>query len=433
MDFAAAARESSEYLTQGERLFARLPARPERTDAEAEAATQLKSALDTERIRFLRAHAEDVYVALTDDLRLAIRDEDLVYAAAERFPGLVPTRGQVAAERERALPDKDGLEIAQGLFFAHVLASERCGSHLCWAMLRPTPEALERLEDFCATGVADLGGTYLERRDGVAHLEIRNDRHLNAEDSLTLPTTEAAVDLALLDPEVGLGVIRGAVVSHPRYAGRRVFGAGVNLTHLYHGHLDFMFFVTRDLGYVNKLFRGLSAEEHRPEGPEETTEKLWIAAVETFAIGGACQILHTVDHVIATRGSRLFLPARKEGILPGASNLRLPRSVGDRIARRAILSGLEFEAGTPNGDLLIDEVVEPEAMDDAIAARIAALTDSGLVNAAGNRRALRVGAEPLDLFRRYMSVFCREQAYCHFSPALVRNLEQHWNAHQREA
>jgi thioesterase DpgC len=229
-------------------------------------------------------------------------------------------------------------------------------------------------------------------------------------------------------------VIRGAVVSHPRYAGRRVFGAGVNLTHLYQGRVDFMFFVTRDLGYVNKLFRGLSAEEHLPGEPEQTTEKLWIAAVETFAIGGACQILHTADHVIATRGSRLFLPARKEGILPGASNLRLPRSVGDRLARQAILSGLEFEAGTPNGDLLIDEVVESEdAMDAALAARVAALTDSGLVNAAGNRRALRVGAEPLDVFRRYMSVFCREQAYCHFSPALVRNLEQHWNAHRRSA
>jgi thioesterase DpgC len=430
-DFAGAARESSGYLTAGERLLARLPARPDRTDAEAEAAARLKAALDAERVRFLRDHAEDVYVALTDDLRSAIRDEDLVYAAAERFPGLVPTRGQVAAERERVLPDKDGLEIAQGLFFAYVLASQRCGTHLCWAMLRPTPEALERLDDFRATAAADLGGTYLERRGRVAYLEIRNDRYLNAEDSLTLPTTEVAVDLALLDPDIDLGVVRGAVVSHERYAGRRVFGAGVNLTHLYHGHVDFMFFVTRDLGYVNKLFRGLSAEEHRPDEPEETTEKLWVAAVETFAIGGACQILHTVDHVIAARGSRLFLPARKEGILPGASNLRLARSVGDRIARRAILSGLEFEAGTPHGDLLVDEVVEDDEMDGAIAARVAALTDSGVVNAAGNRRALRVGAEPLDLFRRYMSVFCREQAYCHFSPALVRNLERHWNAHRR--
>ena len=72
-------------------------------------------------------------------------------------------------------------------------------------------------------------------------------------------------------------------------------------------------------------------------------------------------------------------------------------------------------------------------MDEAIARRVDGLTNSGLVNAAGNRRALRVGSEPLDVFRRYMAMFCREQAYCHFSPALVRNLEQHWNAHQRSA
>ena len=55
----------------------------------------------------------------------------------------------------------------------------------------------------------------------------------------------------------------------------------------------------------------------------------------------------------------------------------------------------------------------------------------GLINAAANRRAIRVGQEPLDLFREYMATYAREQAYCHLSPALVRNLEMHWNAHQR--
>jgi thioesterase DpgC len=386
-----------------------------------------------DRSAFLREHAEAVYEELTDGLSSAIRDEELVYAAAERFPGLVPSREEMAAERGRPLPEKTGIEIAQGLFLSFVLASPRSGAHLVWSMLRPTQEALDRLDDFRASGVADLGGTYLERRGRAAYLEIRNDRHLNAEDCDTLPTTEVAVDLALLDPGVEVGVIRGSVVSHPRYAGRRVFGAGLNLTHLYHGRIDYMFFVTRDLGYVNKLYRGLSSDEFRPGEPEDTTEKLWVAATETFAIGGACQILHTVDHVIATRGTRLYLPARKEGILPGASNLRLQRSVGDRLARQAILSGLEFEAGTPNGDLMCDEVVESsEEMDAAIARRVEALTSSGLVNAAGNRRALRVGAEPLELFREYMATFCREQVYCHLSPALVKNLEQHWNAHERK-
>jgi thioesterase DpgC len=430
--FETASTATCEHLTRGEDLLGRLPAPADRNRAEGDAATFLKTALDAERSGFLRAHADGVYAALTDDLRRPIRDEDLVYAAAERFPGLVPTRAQMAAERERALPDKEGVEIAQGLLLSFVLASPRAGAHLVWSMLRPTEEALARLDDFRSTGIADLGETYLERRGRAGYLEIRNDRHLNAEDCVTLPTTEVAVDLALLDPEIEVGVVRGAVVSHPRYAGRRVFGAGLNLTHLYHGRIDYLFFVTRDLGYVNKLFRGLSAEEHRPPEPEETTEKLWLAAVETFAIGGACQILHTVDHVIATRGARLYLPARKEGILPGASNLRLPRSVGDRLARQAILSGLEFEAGTPHGDLLCDEVIDSsDEMDGAIARRVEALTSSGLVNAAGNRRALRVGAEPLDLFRQYMATFCREQAYCHLSPALVRNLEQHWNAHER--
>ena len=431
-DVAADAAASSAFLTRGDDLLARLPRRSERSEAEDEAAARIKGALDAERVRFMRAHADEVYAALTDGRRRPLRDEELVYAAAERFPGLTPTREQVARERELPLREKTGLEIAQGLFLSFVLASRRSGSHLVWAMLRPTAEALERLDDFRRTGVADLGHTHLERRGRVAYLEIRNERHLNAEDCVTLPTTEVAVDLALLDPEVEVGVVRGAVVGHPRYAGRRVFGAGLNLTHLYHGRLDFMFFVTRDLGYVNKLFRGLSAAEHRPDEPEETTEKLWVAAVEAFAIGGACQILHTVDHVIATRGVRLYLPARKEGILPGASNLRLQRSVGDRLARQAILSGLEFEAGTPHGDLLIDELVASDAeMDEAVEARVGSLTSSGLVNAAGNRRAMRVGAETLDLFREYMAMFCREQAYCHFSPALVRNLEEHWNAHER--
>ena len=51
----------------------------------------------------------------------------------------------------------------------------------------------------------------------------------------------------------------------------------------------------------------------------------------------------------------------------------------------------------------------------------------------GNRRALRFAAEPLDTFRRYAALYAREQAYCHFSPALIANLEKNWNAATRRA
>ena len=76
--------------------------------------------------------------------------------------------------------------------------------------------------------------------------------------------------------------------------------------------------------------------------------------------------------------------------------------------------------------------MEADAVDAALSARVEALTSSGLVSAAANRRALRIGQEPLDVFRAYMAAFAVEQARCHTSPALVRNLEEHWKAHERK-
>jgi thioesterase DpgC len=369
--------------------------------------------------------AEELYDELTDNCSKAVRLDDLLYEAAERVPGLVPTRAEVEEERTRKLSEKTGIELNQGLLTAELLGDPRTGRHLVETMLRPTPLAHEHLDELRGSGHVDLGAARVTRHGRAGVLELCNPRHLNAEDVSTLAATEAAVDLILLDPEIEVGVIRGGLLHDGRYAGERVFGAGINLTHLYEGRIDFLFYLIRDLGYVNKIYRGIV------HGDGTTTEKLWIAAVERYAIGGACQLLHVVDHVIAQRGARLYLPARREGIIPGASNLRLPRFVGDRAARQAILSGREWIAGEPDATLLCDEIVEADEMDAAIDARIDALTSSGLINAAANRRAIRVGQEPLDVFRQYMSTYAIEQAHCHLSPALVANLEQHWNARRR--
>jgi thioesterase DpgC len=369
---------------------------------------------------------EELYDALTDGCTKPVRLEELVYEAAERIPGLVPTRAEMEPERARKLADKAGLELAQGLLIAEFLQVPRTGRHLVESMLHPTQLALDHLDELRADGTVDLGHARLTRRGRAGVLELCNARHLNAEDGNTLAPTEAAVDLVLLDPEIEVGVFRGGVVDHARYAGERIFGAGINLTLLYQGRIDYLFYLVRDMGYVNKIYRGLAGGVDARNG-----EKLWIAAVERYAIGGACQLLHVMDHVIAVRGSRLYLPARKEGIIPGASNLRLPRFVGDRAARQAILSGREWTAGAPDADLICDEIVEPGEIDAAINSRIEALTSSGLVNAAANRAAMRVGEEPLDLFREYMATYAREQAYCQLSPALVRNLQEHWGADRR--
>ncbi len=437
--FGAAVDAISKFLTRGQALAGRLPAPAACTPGERAAREAIAGALNGAREAFLRPHAAALYDAVTDGCARSLRLEEFLNEAAARVPGLVPGPAEMDAERTRMLPDKEGIELAQGLLAAHVLALPRAGRHLINAMLRPLPEALERLAELRSTGRADLGPVRVTRRGRAGILELSNPRHLNAEDDVTLGPAECAVDMILLDPDIEIGVIRGGVVDHPRYAGTRVFGSGLNLTRLYHGRIDFLFFLVRDLGFVNKIYRGIAlpAQDGRDapapaaDGPDPAIEKLWVAAVERFAVGGACQLLHVVDHVIATRGSRLFLPARKEGIIPGASNLRLPRFVGDRAARQAIMSGREWTAGEADAAMLCDEVVEPGEIDRALAARIEALTSSGLVNAAANRSVLRTGQEPLDLFREYMATFALEQARCHLSPALVHNLEVHWHARGR--
>jgi (3,5-dihydroxyphenyl)acetyl-CoA 1,2-dioxygenase len=40
--------------------------------------------------------------------------------------------------------------------------------------------------------------------------------------------------------------------------------------------------------------------------------------------------------------------------------------------------------------------------------------------------------EPLDVFRAYMATNAREHAYCHYSPALIRSLDQNWDARNRQ-
>jgi thioesterase DpgC len=228
-------------------------------------------------------------------------------------------------------------------------------------------------------------------------------------------------------------VLRGGVVEHPKYRGKPIFSAGINLTHLYRGKIPFVWYMQRDLGLVNKIFRGLAREDISPDEINGATiEKPWIAQVDGFAIGGGCQLLLAMDYVVAASDAYMTLPARKEGIIPGAANLRLPRFVGDRIARQAILYGRRLDCDTPEGRLICDEIAPPASVEAAVERVVEGLTSSGIVSAAGNRRALRVAEEPLDLFRRYMAVYAREQAQCHFSAALIDNLERYWNAAQRK-
>jgi len=429
-------RRSVEQLSRrwriGADLLGALARKPARSEAQAVATAAILERDRAARAAFLGIHVETLYGRLTGDYTKFKRVEDLVRDAAELVPGLVPDNTQLARENDLQQKDKDGLEIDQGIFLSHVLGHAACGLHLCHAMLLPRAETAEYSRRFDQSGKIELAGATLERRGKAALITMRNPRYLNAEDESTLDGLEIAIDVATLDPATDIAILRGDVVEHTKYRGRRLFSAGINLTHLYQGKIAYLWYIRRDMGLVNKLFRGIAARDASPdELVGATTEKPWIGVVEGFAIGGGCQLLLALDYVLAASDAYMTLPARKEGIIPGAANLRLWRFTGDRIARQAILYGRRLDCDTPEGRLICDEVAAASEIDGALEQVVDNFTSSGVVSAAGNRRAFRVAEEPLDVFRRYMAVYAREQAFCHFSPALIANLERNWNAHKR--
>src|SRR6202034_3105854 len=169
-------------------------------------------------------------------------------------------------------------------------------------------------------------------------------------------------------PRSNIAVLRGGEVEHVKYRGRRILGSGINLTHLYRGKIPFLWFIQRELGFVHKFFRGVARPELLPDDVHGTAiEKPWIAALDGFAIGGHCQILLTMDYVLAAADAFMTLPARKEGIIPGAANLRLPRFTGDRIARQAIQYERKLVCDSPEGRLICDEIAAPADMDGGLA------------------------------------------------------------------
>ncbi|WP_308377694.1 (3,5-dihydroxyphenyl)acetyl-CoA 1,2-dioxygenase DpgC [Streptomyces sp. ISL-98] len=384
-----------------------LPRPTSRSPEQQAAAATAKDAARSLRVQFLDAHVDALYDRLTAGRTLALRIEELVEAAATAFPALVPSAERLASDRSRPQADKEGHEIDQGIFLRAVLRSPSAGPHLLDAMLRPTPRALRLLSEFTRTGVVEMEAVRLERRDGVARLTMCRDDCLNAEDNQQVDDMETAVDLALLDPAVRVGLLRGGEMSHPRYRGKRVFSAGINLKNLSSGDISLVdFLLRRELGYIHKLVRGVLVDRpgqwHSPH-----IEKPWVAAVDGFAIGGGFQLLLVFDHVLAAADAYFTLPAAKEGIIPGVANFRYSRFVGPRLARQVILQGRRIRASEPDARLMVDEVVEPHDMDAAIERSLVRLDSEAVL---ANRRMLNLAEEPPDAFRAYMAEFALQQA-----------------------
>ena len=106
----------------------------------------------------------------------------------------------------------------------------------------------------------------------------------------------------------------------------------------------------------------------------EAMEKPVVAAIHGTALGGGLEVALSCHYRVALSSAKIGLPEVKLGILPGAGGTqRLPRIAGPANALDAIVSGRHISAKEAKGWGVLDELVEDNLLDAAIAFAKAAI------------------------------------------------------------
>ncbi len=91
-----------------------------------------------------------------------------------------------------------------------------------------------------------------------------------------------------------------------------------------------------------------------------------IARVNGVALGGGSGLVACCDIAVASERARFAFSEVKLGIIPATISPFVYAKIGARGARRYFLTGERFDATTARDIGLVNEVVAPEALDDAV-------------------------------------------------------------------
>ncbi len=112
----------------------------------------------------------------------------------------------------------------------------------------------------------------------------------------------------------------------------------------------------------------------------EDCPKPTIAAVNGLAFGMGCEVAAGCDYRIVSEKAKFALPEIKLGIIPGAGgSQRVLRLAGATKAMEMITTGDPIDAQEAYRIGLVNQVVEPDKLMEAVDALVARLTDKGAV------------------------------------------------------
>ena len=184
----------------------------------------------------------------------------------------------------------------------------------------------------------------------LARLRLNRPDALNAANWAWVRDLVSATDYLTQQREIHVVIVSGE---------GRAFCSGLDTKELSQGNLSVEWFETWE--------RGVTALENLPA--------ITIAAIHGYCLGGGLQVTLACDLRIATTDAVLSIPAVREGVVAALGPMRLARLIGAAPAKHLCLLGHRFNAEQGRAMHLIDEVVEPQQLEERALAMARELLD----------------------------------------------------------
>jgi methylglutaconyl-CoA hydratase len=139
-----------------------------------------------------------------------------------------------------------------------------------------------------------------------------------------------------------------------------------------------------DIAHMRQSAKFTKAQNQRNAGESArmfhalyTLNKPTVAAVHGAVRGGGCGIVSACDIAIAARNATFRLSEVKIGVIPAMISPYVIGAIGERHARRYMLSGEEFDAAEAWRIGLVHDIVEEEELSTRVGAMLGQLHSSG--------------------------------------------------------
>ncbi len=217
----------------------------------------------------------------------------------------------------------------------------------------------------------------VEKKDGVCKITFNRPQVLNAFNPQMSDELKAAVNDIAADKSVRVVVITGA--------GDRAFMSGADIDKTILRWVE----ITKKGGKV--------IDDHKvyfsPTMLEELPQPV-IAAVNGFAFGMGCEIALGCDIRIASETAQFGQPEIKLGIMcGGGGSVRLTRAVGKTKAMEMCLTGDPIDAKEAYRIGLVNQVVPPAELENAVNAMVKRLMSKGAVALAYTKKSINATME----------------------------------------